>query len=58
MKYWQKVRVTAWFYEWFEWKLISKQDNWTYGIQVKFDGTEIWWSYITVLKEELQLIED
>lgn len=31
MKYWQKVRVTSWIYEWFEWEITSER-NWEYWI--------------------------
>ncbi len=30
-KYWSKVRVTSWIYEWFEWK-ISSEKEWKYWI--------------------------
>lgn len=43
MKYWQKVRVTSWFYEWLTWVVIQQiteygTPNWLY--QVKFGMTE------------------
>jgi len=28
MKYWQKVRVTSWFYEWMEWYAIREKFLW------------------------------
>jgi len=59
MKYWQKVRVTSWFYEGLTWVVIQEiteygTPNWLY--QVKFWMTESVFDSPLLEKKILELI--
>jgi hypothetical protein len=63
MKYWQKVKVTSWFYKWFEGYLTSEKD-WMYWITLSQNEytdnlsmhSEVpTWFYVT--EKEIELIK-
>lgn len=56
MKYWDKIKVMVWFFEWFEWELINQINKWVYEIKVNNNGTETSGMIIIAREEDLQLI--
>ena len=63
MKYWQKIRVTSWFYEGMEG--VAKREksiikdwmiDWTI-IKVKLQEFDIWYFYIDFPESSLELIQ-
>lgn len=59
MKYWKRVKVKSWFYEWLEWIVVHEQTEWwkpTWKYLVKFNLTNSEYDETFVTKDEVETV--
>ena len=56
MKYWDKVKVVWWFYDWLEWIVIREINDWNGRYQVRLLWNEEY-IYEHLLEYDLELIK-